>query len=120
MILLDSDHITIYRYLDHPRAQALFDKLRASGDPEVATTIVSVEEQMCGWLAEIHRQKDVHKQLPAYMDLAYLFEFYAEWKVVPFDTRAADEFKRLQKQKVRIGTQDLKIASIALVNNALC
>lgn len=31
---------------------------------------------------------------------------------------AAAEFERLRKQRIRIGTMDLKIAAIALANNA--
>lgn len=34
-------------------------------------------------------------------------------------TDAAVQFKALRKERVRIGTQDLKIASIALTNDAL-
>ena len=36
-----------------------------------------------------------------------------------FDERAADQFEHLRQAKVRIGTMDLKIACIALVNDAL-
>jgi tRNA(fMet)-specific endonuclease VapC len=38
---------------------------------------------------------------------------------VLFDDRAADKFTNLRQQRIRIGTMDLKIASIALVNDAL-
>lgn len=31
MILLDSDHLTVYSYLDHPRAEALKNRLHAAG-----------------------------------------------------------------------------------------
>jgi tRNA(fMet)-specific endonuclease VapC len=41
-----------------------------------------------------------------------------DWEILPFDERAANEFLRLRKH-ARIGTKDLKIASIALVNDAL-
>jgi tRNA(fMet)-specific endonuclease VapC len=78
-----------------------------------------MEEQMRGWLAEINRRPDPHKQVPAYERLLRLFEFLREWVVVPFDERAADEVHRLRKQRIRIGTQDLKIAGIALVQDAL-
>jgi tRNA(fMet)-specific endonuclease VapC len=39
--------------------------------------------------------------------------------IVPFDERSADKFAGLHRQRTRIGTMDLKIASIALVNDAL-
>jgi tRNA(fMet)-specific endonuclease VapC len=39
--------------------------------------------------------------------------------VLRFDNTCADQFKQLRGQKVRFGTMDLKIASIALVEKAL-
>ncbi|MFN0019397.1 MAG: hypothetical protein ACKVP0_14120 [Pirellulaceae bacterium] len=42
-----------------------------------------------------------------------------EWDIVGWNEPAADEFKRLRTARVRIGTQDLKIASLALANDAL-
>jgi tRNA(fMet)-specific endonuclease VapC len=43
----------------------------------------------------------------------------SDWEIVPFDERAADQFADLRRRRIRIGTMDLKIASIALVNAAL-
>jgi tRNA(fMet)-specific endonuclease VapC len=43
----------------------------------------------------------------------------SEWDIARWSEQAADEFARLRKERIRIGTQDLKIASLALVNNAL-
>ena len=37
--------------------------------------------------------------------------------ILPLDNRAAIEFKRLRDQRIRIGTMDLKIASIALMHD---
>jgi tRNA(fMet)-specific endonuclease VapC len=48
-----------------------------------------------------------------------LVDYYARWIRLSFDTQAADHFKRLRGQKVRIGSMDSKIASIALVHNSL-
>ena len=62
---------------------------------------------------------DVHHQLPAYVRLGQLFNILSDWQIVPFDERAADQFTTLRRQRMRIGTMDLKIASIALVNDAL-
>jgi tRNA(fMet)-specific endonuclease VapC len=36
-----------------------------------------------------------------------------------FDKGAANRFKEFRKQKIRIGSQDLKIAAIALSHDAL-
>jgi tRNA(fMet)-specific endonuclease VapC len=43
----------------------------------------------------------------------------SDWEIVPLDDRAADQFTDLRRQRIRIGAMDLKIASIALVNDAL-
>jgi tRNA(fMet)-specific endonuclease VapC len=119
MILLDTDHLTVLRYIENPRCAALTRRLQASGEPRLATTVVSLEEQVRGWLTEISRRRDVHKQIAAYERLARLFSFFRDWDIVLLDEDAADECKRLRKQRIRIGTQDLKIAAIALVQDAL-
>ena len=119
MILLDTDHLTVLGFPDDSRHSALSGRMGASSERMFAITVVSVAEQMRGWLAEIKRWQDVHKQIPAYDRLAKLFDFFSAWDIVPFDELAADEFKRLRTQRIRIGTQVLKIASMALVHDAL-
>jgi tRNA(fMet)-specific endonuclease VapC len=74
---------------------------------------------MPGLLAEISRQRDAGKQVWAYDNLADLFDFLGDWEIVRFDDRAAEQFNGLRKQLRRLGAQDLKIASIALVQDAL-
>lgn len=81
--------------------------------------VVAAEEQCRGWLAEIARLRDPDKQVRAYDQLAKLFDFLGDWDIVRFDVRAADRFTRLRKQLRRMGAQDLKIAAIALANDAL-
>src|SRR5260370_16655832 len=72
-----------------------------------------------GWLAIIHRFRDVHRQLPAYARVGQIFDVLSAWEIVPFDEAAADRFVGLRRQRIRISTMDLKIASIAQVNGAL-
>lgn len=119
MTLLDTDHLSVLRYADHPRAAALRNRLRAAPDRPVAVTVISLEEQVRGWLNLIARAKTVYAQLDGYERLARVLEFFREWGIVAFDRRAADEFIRLRKQFRRLTASDLKIAAIAPVNNAL-
>jgi len=119
MILVDTDHLSVLSTPGSAGYAALLKRMQASSEPPFGTTVVSIEEMLRGWLALIHRLRDVHQQIPAYERLARLFEFFAGWQIVAFDVRAADEFKRLRKERIRIGSQDLKIASIALVRDAL-
>jgi len=118
VILLDTDHINVVQSMG-PQIAALRTNMGASADQDFATTAITVEEQMRGWLAFIHRSHDVHLQIPAYERLVELFEFFSRWRIVPFDEPAAGHFNRLRQQGIRIGTMDLKIASTALANGAL-
>ena len=117
MLVLDTDHLV---ELDRgsARGAALQQKLEDAGD-EVATTIISAEEQFRGWLAQIHRQRDPHEQIATYQRLQRRMAFFAAWHVLPWDTETADIFAGLRRQRIRIGTMDLKIASIVLAHNAL-
>lgn len=119
MILLDTDHLTILAFPEgQPHAQ-LTARMRASSDPVFATTIVNAEEQLRGWLAAINRQPTPQQQIVPYEHLRKLLSFLRPFLLIDFDKRAADEFDRLRKTKVRIGSMDLKIACIALVHNVL-
>ena len=74
---------------------------------------------MRGWLASIAKERLSRRQVVAYTELARLFEYFRLFHVAQFDERAADQFDTLRSAKIRLGTMDLKIAAIALVNNAL-
>ncbi|MCI0639524.1 MAG: type II toxin-antitoxin system VapC family toxin [Gemmataceae bacterium] len=119
MILLDSDHLTVLGYLDDPKCAILTERLDQANDPSIATTIITFEEQMRGWMAEIHRQRQIVRQVVFYARLAKMVEFFKSWTIARFEASAAEEFMRLRGQRIRIGAQDLKIASIALVKDAL-
>jgi tRNA(fMet)-specific endonuclease VapC len=71
------------------------------------------------WLAVIAKEKLTLRQVVGYRELALLFKFYEEFEIVPFDEAAARQFDDLRRQKLRIGSRDLKIAATALVNDAL-
>jgi tRNA(fMet)-specific endonuclease VapC len=85
---------------------------------EVATTIISYEEQTRGWLARIAQMTTPELQVSVYSELKRQLKNYCDIAVIEFDAKAAAEFKRLRKEGVRIGTMDLKIAAIALSHNA--
>ena len=119
MILLDTDHFSVFQFADDPRAGALRTRLAAAGDRDIATTIITFEEEMRGWLGRIHGERDPLRQVNAYRRLLELADAFRVWRIVPFDDRAAREFAGLRRQRVRIGAQDLKIASIAITQRAL-
>jgi tRNA(fMet)-specific endonuclease VapC len=89
MIILDTDHFTILRYSEDSRYRLLTQRLLTSEDEHIVTTVVTVEEQMRGWLAEINRWRDIRRQLPAYKRLARLIEFLSHWEIALRDPAKA-------------------------------
>ena len=118
MTLLDSDHLTILQLRGSDRAERLRRRLAAaSTDGPVGTTVVNIEESMKGWMSSIARERSPHRQIAAYRELAGLFEFFAALTIAHFDPRAADLFATYSR--IRIGTQDRKIAAVAVTQSAL-
>lgn len=70
-------------------------------------------------LAFINRKPNVDDQVGAYDHLADLWKYLHDWRILRFDGRAARLFKNLRKQRNRIGSQDLKIAAIAVTEDSL-
>lgn len=120
MTILDTDHVSVYKYAESERAARLHARLQAlPPEDTVAVSVVTVEEQMRGWLASIAKEKHATRQVTGYRELADLFRFFNCFSIAPFDEAAAERFDVLRAAKVRIKTMDLKIASITLVNDAL-
>ena len=117
MVLLDTDHMSLLER-SGPEGARIRDRLSRVPPDDAATTIVSYEEQMRGWLARLAGKQSPHHQFAAYRELKRQLRNYCEVAVVDFDERAIAEFERLKKARIRIGTMDLKIAAIALANNA--
>ena len=119
MIILDTDHLTVLKYARDIRFMKLAQRMADSVDQDFATTTITLEEQLRGWLAEINRFSDPEKQIPAYAELIGLIEFFSYWTILPFDTSAASRFRHFRSQKSRAGSMDLKIASIAVSLNCV-
>jgi len=117
VLILDTDHLAALEGRSEARAR-LAERLEDSAE-EVATTIISAEEELRGWLAQIHRLDDPHRQVAAYERLRRRLEFFAAWTVLPWDSHAADRFVGLRSARIRCGSMDLKIASITLAHDAI-
>jgi tRNA(fMet)-specific endonuclease VapC len=118
MYILDTDHLSV---IDRggANAQRLLQRLANIDPSQMATSIISYEEQMRGWLSYTAKAQTVEKQVEAYKELKRQLTNYCTIPVVAFDEQAAQEFQRLKKLYPRLGTMDLKIASIVLVNQAV-
>ncbi len=98
MLVLDTDHLV---ELDLGSAEGATLKTRLEdADEDLAATIISAEEQLRGWLAQIHGQRDPHRQIDAYRRLKRRIDFFAQWNVLPWDTNSADKLFALRSQRL--------------------
>jgi len=118
VVLLDTDTMTILER-EGPGAVRLRSRLAAVPLDDLATTVISYEEQTRGWLAYMARLRTESSRIQAYVFLKRHIEVYCRVAIIQYDARAAAEFERLKQAKIRIGTMDLKIAAIAIANDAL-
>lgn len=111
--ILDTDHISL-----HQREHIVLGRRIATVPPEqIAVTTVSFGEQVQGWLAQIHQaQDDQIKVVRGHRWLQNTLDYFARMQVLPFEEVAALRFLQLKQQRIRVGTQDLRISAIALAN----
>jgi tRNA(fMet)-specific endonuclease VapC len=114
LYILDTDHISLLQQHNAPvitHIQRIPLRLRA-------VTVISMAEQVQGRLAVLSRAKTEVDAGRAFQRLYETNEFYRTVQVLPYDETAAQAFESLRRRKVRIGTQDLRIAAIALIRNS--
>lgn len=113
--ILDTDTVT-HQQFGNP---FVISKLRDVDRSTVATTVITMYEQLRGRLAAVNRkQNDVQLQI-AFRNLQATQQYYCTAHILPFSEQSVQIYQRLLLQKVRIGTQDLQIAAIALAHNAV-
>ena len=76
MIILDTDHVSLLQHPDSAEGQRLVQRLAASPDRDIVTTVVTVEEQMRGWLQVIARYRDLQQQAAYYQKLIDFIRFF--------------------------------------------
>lgn len=118
MYILDTDLFSLTDRTNSHESQRLRFRLSSVPDEELATTIITFEEQVRGWLSWLAQARSLDQQVERYRKLHRMVMSYRRVNIMEFHSQAAAEFERLKNQRIRIGTMDLKIAAIALANDA--
>ncbi len=115
--LMDSDHVSL---IDRAGVEGsrIIARIAALPPDSVAVSLISYEEQMRGWMAEIARMPSVDRQMTVYARLNRMRDYYCTTPVLPFGEKALAQFQSLWLLRLRVGTMDLKIAATAIANNA--
>jgi tRNA(fMet)-specific endonuclease VapC len=118
MFVLDTDHMSALEWGSGAAGQRLIARLNKLSSDEAATMIITFEEQMRGWMSVLAQARSLDAQVEAYRRLKRMLGNYLKIEVLEFDAKAAAELERLRRQRLRIGTMDLKIAAVALTHDA--
>lgn len=116
--ILDTDHVT-FLLQKHP---VVVRRVAAIDPKDIAVTVVTAEEQLYGRLNGIRRAAQAaqaDKLVLAYTRLLELLEDLKSFQIINFDEDAHTRFVEFRRQGIRIGTQDLRIAAIALSRNSI-
>jgi tRNA(fMet)-specific endonuclease VapC len=117
MYLLDTDTLS----KAHAGNANVAERLRTLEDPVIGITIVTKIEMLRGRMDYVLKAETSSDLLRAQGLLERTESRLAALLIIPFETKAAEQFERLQTvSKLRkIGRADLLIASIALANQAV-
>lgn len=119
MIIFDTDCLSLLDRENTLESSVLRNNLERFAPEEIYTTIITFEENMRGWLAFVARSRTADQQIYAYGKLHRFLESYRDTQVLDYDEKAAEVFQDFKSQKIRVGTMDLKIAAIAVSQNAI-
>ena len=116
--ILDTHTVTLLQYENNQMIQ----RIRAVGNSSIFVTTITLEEQLKGRLAIINKcnsNKNLQGLASAHRNLKLTQNFFCSVNLLEFNQAACESYQKLRQQKINSGSQDLRIAAIALVNQAI-
>ena len=115
LFVLDTDILSLWQH-GHPSLSA---RVSACNPSELAITVITVQEQLDGWHAQLNRGKDHQHTAALYQRLANTVRFLARVQIITFSEAAIARYEMLRSFKLNIGKMDLRIAAIVLEHDAI-
>lgn len=113
--ILDTDHLS----LAQRGHQSVTARIQATHPSELATTIITAEEALRGRFLQIRRFTSGIACVEAYRQLRETIDRLKAITILDFDVAAEMIDQSLRQRKLRLGTQDRRIAAIALANKCV-
>lgn len=116
--ILDTNTVTLLQYENNQ----IIQRIRAVGNSSIFVTTITLEEQLKGRLAIINKcnsNKNLQGLASAHRNLKLTQNFFCSVNLLEFNQAACESYQKLRQQKINSGSQDLRIAAIALVNQAI-
>jgi tRNA(fMet)-specific endonuclease VapC len=117
-VLLDTDHLSVLQWKEQPACKRLLERLDRLPLDDIATSIVSFQEQAQGALAYLKRARNNEEIITAYAKLETIWRWFLKMNVLSFAASAQARFAELKPRCRRLKAMDLRIACIALVTDS--
>jgi tRNA(fMet)-specific endonuclease VapC len=114
LYVLDSDILSLFQRGD----AIVLSRVAMCSPAEVATTVITIDEQLRGWFTLVRQAKNAPQLAFAYGELARSTSQLSKIQILPFPETAIARFEQLKKAKLDVGANDLRIAAIALEYSA--
>jgi tRNA(fMet)-specific endonuclease VapC len=114
LFVLDTDALSLYQH-GHP---TLKPRVQACPKQDRAITIITVEEQLSGWYTMVRQAKSRSTLAHAYQHLTESVGFMGGVRILSLTESAIERYEQLAGQRLNVKKNDLRIAAIALENNA--
>jgi tRNA(fMet)-specific endonuclease VapC len=112
LYVLDTDTLVLFQE-GHP---AVCQRVLSRPLFELATTVITVEEQLSGWYSLLRKVKGAPALARTYQRLADNVAVLSHFPILSFTETAIARFDELKRLKLGIKHMDLRIGAIALVN----
>jgi tRNA(fMet)-specific endonuclease VapC len=115
MRILETDHVSLFQR----RNPFIVQRVNSVKFEEITITIITAEEQLRGRFNVIINSSSSDKLVLAYANFQANLEFLKTVNLLQFTEAVGNIYTELVKQKIRVGTQDLRIAAITLSVNGV-
>jgi tRNA(fMet)-specific endonuclease VapC len=115
--LFDTDHVSFLQRRSSVEFTRLILRMGQYSPNDFALSIVSLHEQVLGAHDFINRSQVNNDVVRAYTLLMEILQSFSSAPILPFDSEAIAIFEDLRRQKIKVSTMDLRIATIALSRN---
>jgi tRNA(fMet)-specific endonuclease VapC len=114
LFVFDTDMLTLAQWANPQVVRRIGSCLPS----QLATTILSVQEQLDGWHGQIKRAKSPQKLAQIYQRFTDSAQYLSRLSILSFTEPAILRYQQLRSLKLNIGKMDLRIAAIVLELNA--
>jgi tRNA(fMet)-specific endonuclease VapC len=113
--ILDTDHYSLIQRGN----SAVIDRFQEIDPSEIYLTIITVQEQIKGRFKNIDEAKNSPKLIVSYGWLQTTISDFDRLSILPFDEKAYYHYDLFRSQQLRVGSQDLRTASIVMANDGI-